>query len=168
MNARRVRGARSLVAASAALLIAIECCAQHAAEETGAQVWLNPGSFSYHFDRDKDLRGKNTGVGAELMLAEDHVLAAGSFINSDRKRSHYGAYMWRPLHWEFTDVKVHAGVAVGGFDGYPNYRDGDWFPAALPVLSVDGERVGVNLFFVPTIANRTNGAISAQFKIRVW
>lgn len=167
MSVRRALGAQALAAASAAL-IAIECCAQQAPEEAGMQVWLNPGSLSYHFDRDKDLRGKNIGLGAELMLAEDHALAAGTFINSDRKRSHYGAYVWRPLHWQFTDVKVHVGVAVGGFDGYPNYHHGGWFPAALPVLALEGDRIGVNVFFVPTIANRTNGAISFQFKLRVW
>ena len=151
-----------------AALIAANGRAQEALHERSVQVWLNPGALSYHFDRDKDLRGMNTGVGAELMLAEDHVLAAGTFINSGRKRSHYGAYVWRPLHWQSADVKAHVGVAVGGFDGYPNYHRGGWFPAALPMFAIEGDRIGVNVFFVPTIANRTNGAISFQFKLRVW
>jgi Antimicrobial peptide resistance and lipid A acylation protein PagP len=157
-----------LLAPVCAALIAADGLAQEELDQRSVQLWLNPGSFSYHFDRDKDLRGKNTGVGAELVLAEDHVLAAGTFINSDRKRSHYGAYVWRPLHWQFTDVKVHVGAAIGGFDGYPNYHQGGWFPAALPMIAIEGERIGVNVFFVPTIANRTNGAISFQFKLRAW
>ena len=162
-----LRSARLLLLGFGALL----CNAAQSQEspaDLSAQVWLNPGTFSYHFDRHKDLREDNTGLGAELTLAESHVLAAGSFINSDRKRSHYGAYLWRPLHWQSAGVKVHGGVAVGGFDGYPRYRNGGWFPAALPVLAIESERVGVNLYFVPTIANRLNGAVAVQVKLRVW
>lgn len=131
-------------------------------------VWLNPGSFSYHFDRDKDLRESNTGFGAELTLAEDHVLASGTFINSSRRRSHYGAYYWRPLHWQVAGMNVHAGVALGAFNGYPNYRNEAWFPAALPMFAIERGRVGANIFLVPTIKNRLDGAIAVQFKLRVW
>lgn len=142
--------------------------AADAPEKYFPQVWLNPGNFAYHFDRHKDLREDDTGLGAELALADNHVLAAGSFINSNRRRSRYGAYYWRPLHWRPAGVNVHAGIAVGAFDGYPNYRNGAWFPAALPMLAIEGERVGVNIFFVPTIKNRLDGAIAVQFKLRVW
>ena len=132
-------------------------------------VWLNLGNFSYHFDRHKDLREDNTGLGAELTLADNHVLAAGSFTNSNRRRSHYGAYYWRPLHWRPAEgINVHAGIAMGAFDGYPNYRNGAWFPAALPMLAIEGGRVGANIFLVPTIKNRLDGAIAIQFKLRVW
>ena len=137
-------------------------------ERNFPHVWLNPGSYSFHFDRNKDLREDNTGLGAELTLAENHVLAAGSFINSNRRRSHYGAYYWRPLHWRPAGINVHAGIAVGAFDGYPNYRNGAWFPTALPMLAIEGGRVGANIFLVPTIKNRLDGAIAVQFKLRVW
>lgn len=143
-------------------------CAQDAQKKFAPQVWLNPGTLSLHFDRDKDLREDNTGIGAELALAEDHVLAAGSFINSNRRRSQYGAYYWRPLHWQPAGIKVHAGIAAGAFDGYPNYRNGAWFPAALPMLAVEGDRIGANIFFVPTIKNRLDGAVAIQIKFRVW
>jgi len=137
-------------------------------EKSVPSVWLNPGSFSHHFDRRKDLRENNTGLGAELTLAEDHVLAAGSFINSNRGRSRYGAYYWRPLHWRPAGINVRAGVALGAFDGYPNYRNGAVFAAALPMLAIEGGRVGANIFLVPTIKNRLDGAIAVQFKLRVW
>lgn len=142
--------------------------AQDAPSRFSPQVWLNPGTFSIHFDRDKDLREDNTGVGAEVVFSDDHALAAGSFINSNRRRSQYGAYYWRPLHWQPAGIKVHAGIAAGAFDGYPNYRNGGWFPAALPMLAIEGDRAGVNIFFVPTIKNRLDGAIAVQFKLRVW
>lgn len=157
-----------VLAPACAVLIAADGRAQEAPNKRPAQLWLNPGSFSFHFDRHKDLRKNNTGIGAELKLTEDHALAAGSFINSNRRRSEYGAYYWRPLHWRPAEIKVHAGIAVGAFDGYPNYRNGAWFPAALPMLAIEGERVGANIFFVPTIKNRLDGAISVQLKLRVW
>ena len=91
--------------------------AQDSQKVFAPQVWLNPGTFSIHFDRDKDLREDNTGFGAEVALASDHVLAAGSFINSNRRRSRFGAYYWRPLHWQPAGIKVHAGIAAGAFDG---------------------------------------------------
>ena len=147
---------------------AISVHAADTPEKYFPQVWLNPGNLSYHFDRRKDLREDDTGLGAELALADNHVLAAGSFINSNRRRSQYGAYFWRPLHWQPAGINVHAGIAVGAFDGYPNYRNGAWFPAALPMLAIEGDRVGANIFFVPTIRNRLDGAIAFQFKLRVW
>lgn len=158
---------RTLTAACTALL-ASEVRAGQPVDVSAVQVWLNPGSFSYHFVRDKNLREDNTGFGAELTLTEEHALGAGSFINSDRRRSRYGAYLWRPLLWKAYNVKLYAGIAVGGFDGYPKYRDGGWFPAALPMLTVEGGALGANLFLVPTIANRLSGAVSLQLKLRVW
>ena len=162
-------GFKRLLMAACTALFAIESGAQQNADGVSAQVWLNPGSFTYHFDRDKNLREDNTGFGAELKLTEDHVLAAGSFTNSNRQRSDYGAYLWRPLHWQpYDGVKVYAGIALGAFDGYPNYKDGNWFAAALPLLAIEWERVGANIFFVPTIKNRLDGAIAVQVKLRVW
>lgn len=158
----------ALIAADGFAQVVSNQASDRAADQRAVQLWLNPGSFSYHFDRHKDLRGVNAGVGAELVLAEDHVLAAGIFNNSNRRQSHYGAYYWRALHWQPAGINVHAGVAVGAFDGYPNYHNGGWFPAALPMLSLEGGIVGANIFFVPTIKNRTDGAIAVQFKLRVW
>ncbi len=143
-------------------------CAQTAPAQWSPQVWLNPGAYSYHFDRSKSFREDNIGFGAEVWFAEDHALMAGTFINSERMRSRYGAYQWRPLHWQPAGIKVGAGITLGAFDGYPRYRNGDWFPAVLPVLAVEYKRVGVNIFIVPAIQDRLDGAISVQLKLRVW
>ncbi len=160
----------------AGLLLFLSCLAGFATgaraqtdpDQWTTQVWLNAGAYSYHFDRSKDFREDNVGFGAEVWLAENHALMAGTFINSDGARSHYGAYQWRPLHWQLSGVRIGAGITVGAFDGYPRYHNGDWFPAALPVLSVEYKRVGVNVLLVPTIHDRLDGAISLQFKLRVW
>ena len=153
------------------LLVAAPYCAGTLAEEPAAgfapQIWVNPGVYSIHFDRSKDFREDNTGIGAELLLTDTHVLMAGTFINSDRQRSHYGAYQWRPLHWQAGGMNVSAGIAAGAFDGYPHYHDGGWFVAALPMLAVEGERFGLNLMIVPSIANRLSGAVAIQLKLRL-
>lgn len=132
------------------------------------QVWINPGIYSIHFDRDKNLRDNNIGLGAEVLFTNDHGAMAGSFINSNRTRSHYAAYQWRPLHWDVAGLNVSAGIVAGAFDGYPNYRNGAWFAAAMPLLSVEGRRFGVNFGVVPTITNRLDGAFAVQLKFRVW
>ncbi|MGP1677161.1 MAG: hypothetical protein ACTS6J_08390 [Burkholderiales bacterium] len=137
-------------------------------QETWPQVWLNPGIYAQHFDSGKGLRNNNIGFGAEVMLANDHVLMAGSFINSNRARTHFATYEWRPLHWQFSGVDVGAGVVVGAFDGYPNYRQGAWFVAPMPMLSIEGKRLGANIALIPTIADRFDGALAIQIKLRVW
>ena len=55
--------------------------------EYSPQVWVNPGIYSYHFDRSKNYRDNNIGVGAEVLITKNHGVMAGTFINSDRARS---------------------------------------------------------------------------------
>jgi len=131
------------------------------------QVWLNPGFLSWHFDRSKDLRGDNWGVGAEVVFTPDHTVMAGNFINSDGQRSNYASYQWRPLHWRPSDIDVSAGIGLGVIDGYP-YHNGGWFAALFPLLAVEGKRIGANFTIVPTIKDKVNGAVVLQIKLRVW
>lgn len=131
-------------------------------------VWINPGSYSWHFDRDANLREDNIGFGAEVKWADNHVLMAGSYANSDWARSHYAGYQWRPLHGKLGGIDVHGGVVLAALDGYPNMRDGSWFVVALPLVAIEGERLGINFSVVPTIDDRLHGAIVLQFKLRVW
>lgn len=153
-------------------LLAVLCvlsCGVHAAEPGfQTQVWINPGFYSYHFDRDKDLRENNTGLGVEALLAPDHGLMAGTFMNSRDERSYYAAYLWRPLHWRPGDTHISAGIAIAAIDGYPTYRDGGWFLSLLPLLSIEYRRIGVNFSIIPTIKDRIDGAVAVQIKLRVW
>jgi hypothetical protein len=147
---------------------ALLCSAHAASPDDSPQVWLNPGVFSRHFERNPSFREDNVGLGAELLPSPDHGVMAGTFINSQRARTRYGAYQWRPLHWLLGDTLVSAGIAVGGFDGYPRYRDGAWFAAALPILAIEGKRLGANVSIVPTLKDRVDGAVVLQVKLRVW
>lgn len=142
--------------------------AQSPAPDFSTQVWLNPGIYSHHFKRDQNFREDNVGFGAEVAFAPEHRIMAGTFINSDRGRTRYAAYNWQPLQWKPGGVNVSAGVIAGAFDGYPFYKDGGWFLAAMPVLAIEGRYVGVNLSIVPEIPDRLSGAVAIQFKLRVW
>jgi hypothetical protein len=142
--------------------------AEDPATDNGIHVWLTPGFFSYHFERDQDLRGDNFGFGAEIAKTDDWRLTFGSFINSERERSRYGGVQWRPLHWQFTGAGVHVGLVIAAIDGYPRMQDGGWFAFAMPLVAIEGDRLGVNLSVVPTIPDRLHGAFIVQFKLRVW
>ena len=152
---------------AAALSFALLSSAHADGDRFIQQVWLNPGFFSFHFNRSLDLREDNWGFGVEMVFTPDHAAIAGNFINSENNRSNYAAYLWRPLHWKPYGVDVHAGIALSAFDGYPKVNSGGWFIAPLPLLAVEGRYVGLNLSVVPTIEDRVNGAIVIQFKLRV-
>jgi hypothetical protein len=139
-----------------------------AGAESSPEVWLSPGFYSRHFVRNHNFREDNTGLGAEFVFAPDHAAMAGTFINSDRARSRYLAYEWRPLHWRLADVDVSAGVAAGVVDGYPRMRNGGPFPAAMPVLAIEGAWFGANFTVIPAIGDRLHGAFVIQVKLRVW
>jgi len=128
-----------------------------------ADVWINPGFYSHHFDTSKNLNNNNHGFGVEATISKTYSLTAGVFENSDRQTSHYvGAYVM-----PFQRGALKAGVAVGAFDGYPKMRDGGWFPAVLPVMAIEGSRVGLNISYTPKIGDKLNSALSFQVKFNI-
>ena len=127
------------------------------------QFWVDSGFATYHFDRDKDLNGSNGGLGAEYRLRADLAATAGRFYNSDRQYSHYIGALWQP----YAIGPVRLGVVVAGFNGYPGMRGGGWFPALIPVATIEYERVGVNVGFVPAYKDRLYGGISVQLKFKL-
>jgi hypothetical protein len=129
-----------------------------------AELWLNPGFYSYHFQRNKGLNDSNPGIGADYRVSTVTSLTAGRFYNSDRRYSNYAGVYYQP----FAIGPVRLGAVVGGFDGYPKMHDGGWFLAAIPVLSYEYERVGVNVAIVPSYKDRLYGAISVQLKLKVF
>lgn len=127
------------------------------------ELWLNPGFYSYHFQRDKGLNDSNPGIGAEYRVSTVASLTAGRFYNSDRDYSNYAGFYYQP--WAIGPVRI--GAVIGGFNGYPKMHDGGWFLAAIPMLSYEYGRVGLNVAIVPSYKDRLYGAISFQFKLKV-
>ena len=128
------------------------------------EVWLNPGFYSYHFQRDKGLNDSNPGFGAEYRFSTVASVTAGRFYNSDRRYSNYAGVYYQPI----AVGPARIGAVVGGFSGYPKMRDGGWFLAAIPVVSFDYKSVGLNVAIIPTYKDRLYGAISIQPKVKVF
>ena len=134
-----------------------------AAPAAMADVWLNPGFYAYHFDKEKNLNNNNHGFGVEVSINKTYSLTAGVFENSNRATSHYiGAYVM-----PFQMGALKAGAAVGAFDGYPNMRNGGWFPALVPTVAIEGQRVGLNISYTPKLGDKLNSALSFQVKFNI-
>lgn len=128
------------------------------------EVWLNGGFHTWHFQRDKNLNGANGGIGGEWRFSTVASATAGRFYNSDRAYSNYLGVYYQP--WKVGPVRI--GAVVGAFDGYPKMRDGGWFPAAIPTLSYEYKRVGVNIGIIPSYKDRLYGGISVQLKVKAF
>lgn len=151
----------------AAFVLTLFACAPALAQEEDtrrSEVWLDTGFATYHFQSDKDLNGRNPGIGLEYRFSEDSALTVGRFYNSDRQHSRYAGMYYQP--WNVGGVKL--GAVVGGFDGYPKMRDGGWFLALIPVATFEYKRVGINVAVVPTYKDRLHGGISVQLKFKLW
>lgn len=158
MKSTRIAGALLLAGLSGAAF------AETIAPAPLNEVWLNGGFYTWHFQRDKDLNGANGGIGAEWRFNSVASVTAGRFYNSDRAYSNYiGAY-YQP--WKIGPVRI--GAVLGAFDGYPKMRNGGWFPAAIPTLSYEYERVGVNVAIIPSYKDRLYGGISVQLKLKAF
>jgi hypothetical protein len=152
------------------LALAMLCPAAHAGDifapvepAPAHEFWLGSGFVTYHFDRDKDLNGNNTGIGAEYKFRGDLAATAGRFYDSDRAYSNYAGAIWQP----FTIGSVRLGAVFAMFDGYPRMRDGGWFPAVIPVATMEYQRVGINVGVVPSYKDRLYGGLSVQLKFKL-
>lgn len=129
-----------------------------------SELWVTTGFATYHFQSDKDLNGRNPGMGLEYRLSNDSSLTAGRFFNSDRQHSKYAGMYYQP--WKVGAVRV--GGVIGGFDGYPKMRDGGWFFAIIPTATWECQRVGINVAVVPTYKDRLHGGVSVQLKFKLF
>ena len=128
------------------------------------EVWIDSGFLSYHWDRDEGLNGNNYGLGGEYRFSTVSSVTVGRFYNSNREYSDYAGVYYQPI--ELGPFRL--GAVAGGFNGYPNMKNGGWFAAAIPMASAEWNRFGINLAFIPTLKNRLYGAISLQVKVKVW
>lgn len=129
-----------------------------------SELWLDTGFATWHFDSDKDLNGANRGLGAEYRFSGTLAATAGRFYNSDREYSNYAGVIWQP----YAIGPVRLGAAIAAFNGYPNMRNGGWFPAAIPTATMEYGRVGVNIGIVPSYKDRLYGGISVQLKFKLF
>jgi hypothetical protein len=128
------------------------------------EVWVNPGFYSYHFQKDQNLNNNNWGVGLEYRFNTVASATIGNFKNSDNGHSSYAGIYYQPI--AIGPIKL--GVVAGGFNGYQSTNNGGWFPAVLPAITIEGGRFGANVFFIPTVGDKVHGAISFQLKVKLF
>ena len=133
------------------------------ADADEGQLWVNIGGFSSHFNSSKNYNENNAGIGVEYRLSAQTAVMAGSYYNSVRNTTTYAAVNWQP--YIVGDWKM--GVAAGLMDGYPGIVRGGTFFAALPFVSYEGKKLGVNFGIIPSMA-KVDGAVVVQFKIRAF
>lgn len=124
--------------------------------------WLQTGFMSYHLDRqqthERNFREQNYGIGLEHKLSENSSLSVGYYRNSIDKDSFYAAYAYQPL--KAGPVKI--GAMAGVVTGYP-LNNGGPIPMVLPLASIEGKRMGVNLTYVPKLKD-VSSVVALQFK----
>lgn len=134
-------------------------------ESKASELWVNTGGVSYHFDRSKQFNEGHAGVGVEWRANEDLSVMAGFHKNSLSLRSTYASVQYQPLH--LGTVKI--GVSAGLMTGYPLKNDGGAFFAAIPMVTWEGKRFGVNIGVIPNVHKQhIDGAFVVQFKFKVW
>jgi len=127
------------------------------------ELWLNPGFYSYHFQRNKGFNDSNFGLGGEYRYSTTGSVTLGVFENSDRETSRYAGWYWQPLGLG----PVRLGAIAGAIDGYPMWNGG-WFIAVIPTASIEYKNIGANLMFIPGYKDKLYGAITLQLKLRVF
>ena len=128
-----------------------------------SELWLNPGFYSYHFQKNKGLNNRNFGLGGEYRYSTVSSFTLGVFDNSDRQISRYAGWYWQPLGLG----PVRAGAVVVAIDGYP-FWSGGWFIAVIPTASIDFKYIGANLLFIPGYKDKLYGSITLQLKLRLF
>ncbi len=173
-NRRRLRKAAPVVALGLNLAFGLNLAmglhsralaAEEAAQrDPPGEVWLNPGFYAYHFQKNRNLNNNAAGLGAEYRWSPSDAVTAGFYRNGGRHTSRYVAYFWRPI----AVGRVRFGAIVGAVDGYPGTRNGNWFPAALPALSVEYRRIGLNVFYIPSYGDSVNGSLTFQLNVKLF
>lgn len=137
---------------------------------SGPEWWGNLNLVSYHFgDEDEFLapgesfNQENWGGGVELQWKPRHAVSAGYYRNSVDEDSLYALYHYTPLQFGRF---VRVGGMVGAVTGYPGYNDGGVAPAGGLVAKIEGDRVGVNVIYLPKISDITPNTVALQFKLR--
>lgn len=128
-----------------------------------SEFWVNPGFYSYHLQKEKNLNNSNPGWGVEYRYSNVNSITVGGFFNSVRHTSRYVGWTWQPL----SLGSVRLGGAVELLDGYPGMLNGSWFVAVIPAATIEYQRVGLNLIFIPPVKDKVYSALSFQFKLRL-
>ena len=124
-----------------------------------ANDWLVLSGYSHHFKHREDFRAANPGLGWERPA--DPATVAGTWMAGYYRNSYDRDTVYAGLRWELLRFgPARLGVFAGLASGY-------WTPVvALPMLSLEAGRVGLNLVAAPTVGEYV-GYVGAQVKLRI-
>jgi hypothetical protein len=144
--------------------------AARAQDRPPPQWWGNLNLASHHFGDEDDFLAPgerfnefNPGIGVEVQWQPRHAVAAGYFRNSLDENSLYALYQYTPLR---LGRHVRVGGMLGVVTGYPGHNDGGVAPGGGLIAKIEGERIGVNLIYLPYIDDVTPNTLALQFKLR--
>jgi hypothetical protein len=133
---------------------------------TNESPWIILGGIARHSCRDCGFREANPGLAAqwhspwfeELTGLKSTRLTAGGYINSNNKNSVYAGAQWLPYSYGPVKLGLQA-VLISG------YKEAAITPVLLPLVSVETEHVGVDMYAVPKLA-KVSSALFVTFKVR--
>ncbi len=128
--------------------------------------WLVLGGLAYHSCRSCEFRESNPGLALqwqspwfeELTGLENTRLTAGVYINSNDRNSVYAGAQWLPYRYGPVKLGLQAVLITG-------YKEAVITPVLLPLVSVETQHIGVDLYAVPKLA-KVSAAVFATFKVR--
>jgi hypothetical protein len=128
--------------------------------------WVVLGGVAHHSCRTCGFREDNPGLAlqwqspwfAELTGLENTRLTAGAYINSNNRNSVFAGAQWLPYSYGSLKLGLQAVLITG-------YKEVLITPVLLPLVSVETQHVGVDLYAVPKMA-KVSAALFATFKVR--
>ena len=130
------------------------------------KLWINVGAHSEHFGKKagtRDFNDNNLGLGIEYRTSTTYAYTLGYYNNSLDHPTHYAGVFYQPLQWCYARF----GAVVGLMDGYPEMNNGNYFLAAIPAVSVEYKRIGMNLLFIPPMPQIVS-AVAIQIKFKLY
>jgi len=124
-----------------------------------ADTWIGIGGGTDHFCHTCGYNGFNPGLGIQHDYSDDLRAIGGLYYNSFYKVSFYGGAAYQPVQYGPIRIGFVAGLVS-------NYNDLKVPAMALPAISIEGERVGIDILGGPSIGNRT-GLVTVNFKFKL-
>jgi hypothetical protein len=128
--------------------------------------WLVLGGLAYHSCRTCKFRERNPGLALqwkslwfeEFTGLQNTRLTAGGYINSNNRDSVYAGAQWLPYNYGPVKLGLQAVLITG-------YKEAVITPVLLPLVSVETQHAGVDLYAVPKMA-KVSAAVFATFKVK--
>jgi hypothetical protein len=128
--------------------------------------WLVLGGLAYHSCRTCKFRERNPGLALqwkspwfeEFTGLQNTRLTAGAYINSNNRDSVYAGAQWLPYSYGPVKLGLQAVLITG-------YKEAVITPVLLPLVSVETQHAGVDLYAVPKMA-KVSAAVFATFKVK--